>query len=88
MTKYTYLLFFSVSCILSVLMFIQIPEKGQWFSIIVMGVAAFSFEVGKIQMWKMWAERRKWLPLVFALLFISVSILASVSFIVGTLDYQ
>lgn len=88
MTKYTYLLFFGVSCILSVLMFIQIPEPDDIFYIIIMGVTAFSFEVGKIQMWKMWAEKRKVLPLIFSLLFISVSILASVSFVVGTLNYQ
>lgn len=88
MGKYTYLLFFVVSCILSVLMFIQIPQETQTFYKIIMGITAFSFEIGKIQLWRRWVEHRQYVSLLFSLLFITLSILASVSFIVGNLNYQ
>lgn len=86
MSKYTYILFFTVSCILSVMMFFQIPDA--FLFKVLMGVSAFSFEVGKIQLWIMWATSRNWIALFFSVLFICMSLLASTSFIVGILDAQ
>lgn len=88
MLKYTFILFFVVSCILSVMMFIQIPSDTEIFYKLILGMAAIAFEIGKIQMWKDWVEHKRVLSFVFTMMFISVSILASVSFIIGSLNYQ
>ena len=86
MKRYIYLLFFGVSLILSVMMFIQLADNliGK----VVMVIAAISFEIGKILLWIQYKEKKYVSSFIVCMLFVALSISASISFTVGLMKNQ
>lgn len=86
MSKYIYLLFFAVSLILSVMLFYQLADTvtGK----IVMVMAATAFEIGKIYLWKKYKNKQSVTAFITCMLFVGLSVVASISFTVGLMKRQ